>query len=268
MAAFFNLKINPEGNPDIGSRKLDGEGIPPDFFSDKDVRLGFAYSFDWDVFIKDAWLGEAIQPKGPIVEGLLGVNPEQEVYRFDPKKAEEHFKKAWRGEVWKNGFKLTVLYNTGNVQRETATRIFEENIEALNPRFKIEVRPVDWPTYLRDLVTHKLTLFLVGWLADYPDPHNFVYPFMHSRGDFSGFQSYKNPIVDRLIAEGIKEVDPKKRKRIYYELQMIYYGDVPSIILTQALVRHYQRDWIHGWYWNPVIPGGDTAGYFYAMSKG
>ncbi len=28
MAAFFNYKINPEGNPDIGSGKIDGKGIP------------------------------------------------------------------------------------------------------------------------------------------------------------------------------------------------------------------------------------------------
>jgi len=268
LAAFFNFKINPEGNPDIGSGKLDGEGIPPDFFSDKDVRLGFAYSFDYETYLRDVWMGEAVQPKGPIVEGLLGVNPEQEVYRFDPKKAEEHFKKAWGGEVWKKGFKMTILYNTGNVQRETATKIFEENIEALNPKFQIEVRPVDWPTYLRDLVHHKLTLFLIGWLADFPDPHNFVYPFMHSKGTFSEWQSYKNPIVDRLIKEGIEEINPEKRKRIYYELQMIYYDDVPSVVLNQASVRHYQRDWIHGWYWNPVIPNGDIGGYFYAMSKG
>lgn len=268
MAAFFNYKINPEGNPDIGSGKLDGEGIPPDFFADKDIRLGFAYSFDYATFLKDVWMGEAVQPKGPIVNGLLGVNPEQVVYYLDPEKAKEHFKKAWGGEIWEKGFKLTMLYNTGNVQRETAARIFEENIEGLNPRFKIEVRPVDWPTYLTDLIRRKLTVFLIGWLADYPDPHNFVYPFMHSNGTFSAWQSYKNPIVDRLIGEGIKEVDPEKRKTIYYDLQTIFYDDVPTVVLNQASVRHYQRDWIDGWYWNPVIPNGDTGGYFYPMSKG
>jgi peptide/nickel transport system substrate-binding protein len=36
----FNMKI-PEGdNPYIFSGKLDGKGIPPDFFADKNVRLG------------------------------------------------------------------------------------------------------------------------------------------------------------------------------------------------------------------------------------
>ena len=266
-AAFFNLKINPEGNPDIGSSKLDGEGIPPDFFSDKNVRLGFAHCFDWDIYIKDVFLGEAVQPVGPIVEGLAYRNPEQETYHFNLEKAKEYFKKAWGGKVWEKGFKFTFLYNSGNVQRETAARMFEENVESLNPRFKIEVRPVEWATYLTDLVERKLTLFIIGWVADYADAHNFVYPFMHSRGDFSGFQSYKNPIVDEIIRRAIETVDPKERASLYYELQLIYYDDVPSVPLHQQLRRHYEREWVHGWYWNPILPLNDINAYMYPIWK-
>ena len=266
--AFFNFKINPEGNPDIGSGKLDGNGIPPDFFSDKDVRLGFAYSFDWDTYLRDVWMGEAVQPTGPIIKGLPYFNPDQKVYSYDPEKAKEHFKKAWGGKLWDKGFKLTILYNSGNVQRETAASIFKDNIEALNPKFKIEVRPVEWPTYLKDLVNHKLTLFIIGWLADYPDPHNFVYPYMHSQGTFSEFQSYSNPIVDGLIKKGIETIDPVERGRFYAQLQYIYYIDVPGVGLHQPLARHYERDWVKGWYYNPIYPNSGLGGYFYSLSKG
>jgi len=268
-SVFFNFKINPEGNTDIGSGKLDGNGIPPDFFSNKDVRLGFAYSFDWDTFIRDAWLGEATKPRGPIIEGLPYLNPEQEVYYFDPKKAEEHFKKAWNGEVWEKGFKLTVLYNTGNIPRQIAASIFKDNVEALNPeKFKIEVRPVEWPTYLDLLTAHKLTMFIIGWLADYPDPHNFIFTYIHSSGDYAKFQSYGSPLVDELVKRGIETVEPKERERIYKELQIIYYDDIPSIGLDQRLLRQYERDWVKGWYYNPMFPNCDTGGYLYQQSKG
>jgi len=259
-AAFFNFDINPEGNADIGSGKLDGEGIPPDFFADKDVRLGFAYSFDWETYLRDVFHNEALKPVGPIPEGIAYRNPEQETYYFDPAKAKAHFKKAWDGKVWEKGFKFTLLYNSGNTQREIAARIFEENVEALNPKFQIEVRPVDWSAY-------RLTLFIIGWLADYADPHNFVHPFMHSQGDFSSFQSYSNPIVDELINRGIRTVDPEKRRSIYYQLQWIYHEDVPSVPLYQELVRHYERDWVHGWYYNPVYPNGEIQGYLYPIYK-
>ncbi len=267
-AAFFNFKINPEGNTDIGSGELDGNGIPPDFFSDKNVRLGFAHSFDWETYLRDVFFGEAAQPVGPIPVGIAYRNPDQETYHFDLKKAEEYFKKAWGGEVWNKGFKFTILYNAGNTQRETAARMIEENVESLNPKFKIEVRPVEWANYVRDLVRKKLTLFLIGWIADYPDAHNFVYPFMHSRGDFSGFQSYKNPIVDEIIKRGIDTTDPKKRRALYCELQIIYYDDVPSVPLHQMLRRHYERTWMKGYYFNPVYSSNDVGAYFYPLSKG
>jgi len=266
-AAFFNFDINPEGNADIGSGKLDGEGIPPDFFADKDVRLGFAYSFDWETYLRDVFNNEALKPVGPIPEGIAYRNPDQETYYFDPAKAKAHFKKAWDGKVWEKGFKFTLLYNSGNTQREIAARIFEENVEALNPKFQIEVRPVDWSAYLKELVNRRLTLFIIGWLADYADPHNFVHPFMHSQGDFSSFQSYSNPIVDELINRGIRTVDQEKRRSIYYQLQWIYHEDVPSVPLYQELVRHYERDWVHGWYYNPVYPNGEIQGYLYPIYK-
>jgi len=43
VVSMFPWTINAEGNSYIGSGKLDGEGIPPDFFSDIHVRKGFSY---------------------------------------------------------------------------------------------------------------------------------------------------------------------------------------------------------------------------------
>ena len=46
--AQFNWQINVEGgNPYVGSGELDGNGIPPDFFSDIHVRKAFNYCFDF-----------------------------------------------------------------------------------------------------------------------------------------------------------------------------------------------------------------------------
>jgi peptide/nickel transport system substrate-binding protein len=87
---------------------------------------------------------------------------------------------------------------------------------------------------------------------------------MHSTGAFAAWQKYSNPHVNELIEKGITEIDPSKRKEIYYELQKIYYEDVPSFVLVQALGRHWERDWIQGWYYNPIHPGT----YFYDLSKG
>ncbi|MGQ9617035.1 MAG: ABC transporter substrate-binding protein [Spirochaetota bacterium] len=264
-AFFFNLNINPEANQDIWSGKLDGQGISPDFFQDKNVRLGFAHCFDWDTYIKDVYHGFAIQPASPIVDGLPFRDPNTPKYSYDLKKAEEYFRKAWGGAVWEKGFKMTIMYNTGNEPREIACQMIEENVESLNPKFQIEVRNVDWGNYLNTMIAQKLTLFIIGWVADFADPHNFVYPFMHSNGDFAKWQSYSNPEVDRLIEEGISTVDPARRKEIYYRLARIYYEDIPSFQVVQPLFREHMRDWITGYIYNPVK---EDMLYCYDLKKG
>jgi peptide/nickel transport system substrate-binding protein len=94
----FNVKTDAAGhNPYIGSGQLDGNGIPPDFFSDIDVRKGFAYCFDFDIYIADGQNGEGIRNHGPIIVNMLGFNPDQEMYNIDMEKCEEYLAQAWGG---------------------------------------------------------------------------------------------------------------------------------------------------------------------------
>jgi len=263
-AIFFNYDIPVEGNPNVGSGRLDGEGIPPDFFIDIDVRKGFNYAFDWESYVEQVWLGEATQARGPIPSALPYFNPENPVYTFDPAKAEEHLRRAWEGRVWEVGFKFTVIYNAGNEARRIAAEILKDNLELLNDKFHIDVRAEPWPTFLDNFRARKIPIFIIGWLADFPDPHNFVHPYMHSQGSFAVRQSLsKIANYDDLIMEAMRETDPAKRRELYYELQLRAYEDAIDIFLIDALGRHWERTWVDGWLYNPMWPGTN----FYLLSK-
>ena len=88
---------------------------------------------------------------------------------------------------------------------------------------------------------------------------------MHSGGTFSGWQNYNNPEVDALIAQGIGSTDPAERQSIYNQLAQIYYDDAPGILMAQPLGRRYKRDWVQGFYFNPVLPS--DLGHIYGLSK-
>ena len=59
-------------NPYLGTGKLDGNGIPADFFADVHIRKAFTYCFDWDTLINDVYNGEAVQPVGLPLPGMPG----------------------------------------------------------------------------------------------------------------------------------------------------------------------------------------------------
>ncbi len=263
-ALFMNLNINTEANPDIFSGKLDGNGIPPNFFADIHVRRAFAYLFDRDRFIQQALRGKGRVANGPIPFGMLGYNPKGKWYEVSKDKAIAEFKEAHGGQVWDKGFHFTVLFNSGNIGRQTGAQMVKEAAESLNPKFKIDVRGITWANYLGLEKAKKLPMFLLGWGADYADPDNFVVPFMHSTGTFTAPQGYKNPEVDKLIEAAGKETDSKKRAETYLKLQDIAFTEVPTIYIVYATSFVVSRSWVKGWYHNPIFFG---YGYTYLQSK-
>jgi peptide/nickel transport system substrate-binding protein len=98
-ALFMTLNINVEGNATIGSGRLDGNGIPPDFFADVHVRRGFAYLFDREAFITNALRGSGRIANGPIPVGMLGYNPKGRWYEVSKEKAAAEFRQAHAGQV-------------------------------------------------------------------------------------------------------------------------------------------------------------------------
>ena len=143
---LFNEAVNTTGgNNRLGSGKLDGKGIPPDFFSDMHIRKAFNYSFDWDTYIKEVYNGEAEQNLGPVISGLIGYDKNQAHYSLNLDQATEEFKastiKSDDGQsVWDTGFTIPYLYNEGNDQRKVAGEILKDNLAKINPKFVLDVQ--------------------------------------------------------------------------------------------------------------------------------
>jgi len=250
--ALFCQKVDPTGNPNIGSGKLDGNGIPPDFFSDINVRKAFLHAMDRDTYRKEVFNDLVIMPTSPNIEGLP-YHKDVPVYDFDLAKSKDYLQKAWDGRLWQNGFKMVITYNSGNAMREAAAIMLAENIMSLNPKFNIEIRNVEWKDYLVQYRNFMYPIFITGWAADYADPHNFLNTFMNSRGVYGKFMAYKNDEVDRLCEAGIATVEPAKREEIYIRLQQLWYEDAVGIPLYQQINLRTYRDWISGYVPNAML---------------
>ncbi len=266
---MFNWDINIKASDFVGSGELDGEGIPADFFTDVHVRRAFSHAFNYEAFIQEVRNGQAIRLRGPIVKPLMGYDENSEVAKLDLEKAEEEFKKAFDGELWEKGFEMTLVYNTGNSARKVAADMLKSYVEQINPKFDLKVQGLQWSSYLDGSIQGTLPASFGGWLADFPDPHNFAQPFLHSGGYYAGqrgenyMEWAKESGLDDLINEGIATVDPDDRKEIYKEIQEISVDQAIDIWLDQGIGVHIERKYLEGYYPNPMRPGI----YFYMYDK-
>lgn len=260
---FFTLDINMQANPDVGSGKLDGQGIPSDFFADKDLRKGFEYAFDYEAFLKQSMEGRGEMALGPAPAGLVKYDDGFKHYHFDLQKAKEHFQKAWGGQVWQKGFKFTITYNTSGDMRQIASEILKRNVESLNPKFQIDLRGVTWPAFLEKTAKRQMPMWARGWVADYADAHNFYFPFIHSQGRYALSQGYKNPQADRLIERAVSETNFAKRSALYKQVHNLMHEDAMQIYTVHPTGLWAMRSNVKNFVDNPVYMGI----YFYPMYK-
>ena len=119
---------------------------------------------------------------------------------------------------------------------------------------------VQWPTYLDAYRSGQLPAFVIGWLADYPDPHNFIFTYYHSNGVYGttqgkNFIEFAKQNLNQLIEEAISKTDPKERQKIYEEIQKIAYENALGIPFYQPIEIFVMRSWVKGWMFNPIRPG-------------
>ncbi|MBI3564624.1 MAG: ABC transporter substrate-binding protein [Elusimicrobia bacterium] len=267
MLVNFTFRMNAAGNGNIGSGKLDGEGVPPDFFSDRDVRQAFAYAIDYPGYARDILRGRGAQSAGFIPPGLTGYKSGPPRYSFDLKKSAEHFQKAWGGQAWEKGFKVAIVFNSGSAPAQALCQMIKKNVESLNPKFRVDVRQVQWSTYLEQSQQRKIPIQLGAWNADYPDPHNFVFPLLHSDGYFPTKQGYKNPKLDALIEEAAHTLDEGKRAALYKRIQDIADDDVPTVPVSDGPRYRVQRTWVKGFQFKPAFPDMPYGSYYYDLHK-
>jgi peptide/nickel transport system substrate-binding protein len=251
---LFNQNVNPltfYGTIfDYGV--LGEDGIPRDFFSDVHARKAFAQAIDYDAIIGAIpIMGEAIKPATAIIQGLPYYNASIAGYSFNLANAANEFATAWNGELPETGFTVTLVYNAGNIMRMTLFEMLKTNIEAMNPKYHVVVTAFFWP--YDDI--RGICCFVKGWLADYPDPHDFAYAFYYSRGIFAGTSSYSDPEMDALIETGIRTPDGPARAAKYSQIQQRIIDTCPSAALQQPIGRHFERDWVVGWYYNSIYSG-------------
>ncbi|MDG2268886.1 MAG: ABC transporter substrate-binding protein [Alphaproteobacteria bacterium] len=235
----FSIKMNTEDGP----------------FADINMRKAISYAVDYQSILEAAGYAELMT--GPLPNGILGHDPDLEVYRQDLDKAREYLAKT---DMPEGGFTLKMVHVSGLEQQRRWALILLDSLKALN--IDLEIVPLKWPDMVAACASPETfpDFFPVYQTANYGDPDNIAYAAYHSSRN-GGWQNavYNNPEVDALIEAGRKEVDPAKRKEIYGEFQRMVVADAPDIFGVLENRRLAMRDTVKGYSFTPVASNAIEA---------
>ena len=260
-AFFMNQNIRAASL--LGSGKLDGKGIPANFFSDPNVRRAFSYAFGYDQYIQDVLGGKGVRRTMLLPDAFPGYDSRVKRYGYDKAKATQSFRQAWGGRVWNSGFTLTINYRAGTVSSQIAAEILKRNVEAINPKFRINIQARPWSEMLAASKKGEEAMFIVAWTPDYADADNFMYTFYASDGFYSPRSNYKDAQVDKWLKQARSTVNTAERSRLYSLVANRAYEQAPYIVMPAPVNYDFYRSNLRGYSYNPM-----TSLLWRELSKG
>ena len=218
---------------------------PP--FDDPKVRLAFNYAVDRNTLSHTLLQGLTAPAKGILPPGFPGYNPDLEGYTYDPEKALRLLKESKYGANLEKlpRIVLTLPGSFGapvSPAIEAMLRMWQENLG-----IEMELLQTEWAIFLQDLHQRRFQMFGgLGWVADYPDPENFLDVLFHSKSS-NNQTGYVNQEVDRLLEKARTERDQDTRFAIYHDVEKKILSDAPWVPLWYGntgyvLIKPFVKD--------------------------
>ncbi|MFQ5611223.1 MAG: peptide ABC transporter substrate-binding protein [Anaerolineae bacterium] len=206
---------------------------PP--FDDPLVRQAFNLALDRAKIINVVYKETVPVANGIVPPGMPNYdNSNLQGFEYDPDRALELIEQSSYGDV--SEFPDITLYTSG-VGGSTG-RIIEAITASYQETLGVEVsiQQTDWPTFLSDLNQDQnpYQMYNLGWIADYPDPQNFLEILFHSESK-QNHTGYSNPEVDALLDQAAVEQDPEKREMLYQQAEQIIINDAPWVPLNYSV---------------------------------
>ncbi|MDB4534633.1 ABC transporter substrate-binding protein, partial [Vicingaceae bacterium] len=191
-------------------------------FNNVDVRRAFNLAIDREAIVTYTLQGEGRPAIHGIVPPFKGYDYENvKGYEFDAEKAKEHLAKA--GFPNGKGFpELSLQINPGggdrNVQiAEVVQKMLNENLG-----INVKIEQMQFSQHLESLETGKALFWRTGWIADYPDPENFLnmlygahVPNEISEKAYINSMRYTSTKFDSLFSTALREIDDAKRFELF-----------------------------------------------------
>jgi len=119
-----------------------------------------------------------------------------------------------------------------------------ENLQAQwqeNLGVKIKWETVEWQEILARLGEQVPNLLIMGWVADYPDPDN----FLRARIDHIQQQSgWRNEGYDSLVKRAQRSLDQGERIQLYGKAEQILVEEAPIMPIFHRPVRLLVKPWV------------------------
>jgi peptide/nickel transport system substrate-binding protein len=191
------------------------------------VRCAMAYALDREAIAKTIYFGQAVAAKSILPSATFYYDANTNPIGYDLAKAKELLAKS----SVPNGFAFTATVPTGDTIRLAMAQAWASSLGQVGITMNLE--QIEATTAQDMFNTEKYTMRISGWTNDTPDPDELMGVALDYEPQNGLHSSYRSDEARKLVLDGRKELDTKKRQEIYSELQRIVNRDCPFIYTVE-----------------------------------
>jgi len=199
---------------------------PP--FDDANIRRAFCHAVDKQHIVKVILRDMVSEADGILPPGIPGYDEALEGLDYDVEQAKELIAASKYGDVSSLPPITLTVGGYGNNIPAYLGAIIQEWQQNLG--VEISVRQVETDNFIYNLKQEKDEIFTMGWIADYPDPHNFL-DILFYTGSEVNICEYSNPDLDALLDQAAIEPDETVRLAMYRQAEQLVVDDAPCLPL-------------------------------------
>ncbi len=220
--------------------------VPP--FDDEKVRQAFCHAVDKEKIIQVLLKDAVATADGILPPGMPGYNEKLEGLSYDVARAQQLIAES----SYHDDLPPIVLSVSGSCPGVSAVDsaiawMWQENLGV-----EVAIEVVELETFLDDMREGRFQVFEIGWIADYPDPENFLdlLFFSESQENYTG---YSNHEVDELLENARVESEIGARLAIYQDVEQIIVDDAPWLPLWFGQSYYLVKPEVKGFYPAPMV---------------
>lgn len=225
----------------------------------KKLRQALSCAYDPEVMVQ-YYNGRIAPVYGPLPAPLAGFKPAPTAYSYNLEKAKRLLAEAGyeNGIDPQTGRRLELTLELGGATADVRQRVdllidmFDRIGVVLTPSYN------NWPAFLDKMDRRQAQLFQLGWVADYPDPENFLQLF-YSENVSPGpnHANYVSPSFDALYETMRVMLPGPEKDRLCEQMADLVIEDCPWIFMHQPMSYALVHNWLKN-YKSHAFPYGMT----------
>jgi oligopeptide transport system substrate-binding protein len=206
-------------------------------FQDVKVRQAFSLAIDRQKICDVVWKGMRMPAQGIVPPGMPGYTRETSLVGYDPERARQLIAESEYGGVDRlPPITLSISGRDGQLPLviEAIVAMYRDNLG-----IEIAVEQTE------DVLAGEPQFFSLGWIADYPDPEDFLDILFHSQSGLN-HTHYANPQVDRLLEEARVERNTQRRMQLYQQAEEMIVAEAPWVPLWHSVDYILTKPYVKG----------------------